>query len=292
MVLRICIVLMSLAAVVEPERILAEDRGAFPSGEAAAATPPTVEIIAHRGASHDAPENTVSAFREAWKQGADGAELDIYLTADGHIVACHDKDTKRTAGIELSVAKSSLKELRSLDVGAWKGEDFAGEGIPTLEQMLEAVPEGKKVYIEVKCGPEIVPELLRKLEAFGRPASRTPVICFNAEVVDAVKQSRPDRPAYWLSDLKNGKTAESLIARAREIGADGLDLKAGPELDEPFATKVREAGLRLDVWTVNDPELARRMVSLGVDGITTDKPKILREAIESNSGQTGAFSGE
>ncbi len=289
MILRICVVLMSLAAALEPERILADDRAAPPSAEATTGGEPSpaaaqarsaVDIIGHRGASHDAPENTVAAFREAWKQGADGAELDIYLTADGYIVACHDKDTKRTAGVEILVAKSTLKELRSLDVGAWKGEDFVGEGIPTLEQMLEAVPQEKKVYIEVKCGPEIVPELIRKLEAFDRPVSRTPVICFNADVVAAVKKARPDRPAYWLSDLKNGKTAESLIARAKEIGADGLDLKAGPELDEAFAAKVRDAGLRLDVWTVNDIDLARRLVSIGVDGITTDKPKELRTGIE------------
>lgn len=282
--LRIGIVLISLVAMIPAGGLIAQVSSKPDTGEEAGsdgtATRPVVEIIAHRGASHDAPENTVAAFREAWRQGADGAELDIYLTADGHIVACHDKDTKRTAGIEVPVAKSTLKELRSLDVGAWKGEAFAGEGIPTLEQMLEAVPEDKRTYIEVKCGPEIVPELLRKLEAFDRPVSRTPVICFNAEVVAAVKKARPDRPAYWLSDLKNGKTAESLIARAREIGADGLDLKAGPELDAAFAAKVREAGLRLDVWTVNDPDLAGRMVSAGVNGITTDKPMELRRAIE------------
>lgn len=237
---------------------------------------PPVEIIAHRGASHDAPENTVAAFRAAWEQHADGAELDIYLTADGHIVACHDKDTMRTARIRLTVAESTLEELRFLDVGHWKGPRFVNERIPTLQEMLATVPENKKVYVEVKCGPEIVPEMLRQLEASGHPPSQTPVICFNADVVAAVKTARPDLPAYWLSDLKEGKTAESLIARAKEIHADGLDLKAGPELDQTFADKVQAAGLRLDVWTVNDPELARRMASIGVEGITTDRPEWLR----------------
>lgn len=240
---------------------------------------PPVEIIAHRGASHDAPENTVASFRAAWEQNADGAELDIYLTADNHIVVCHDKTTKRTAGVELVIATSTLAELRVLDVGIWKDPRFAGEPLPTLQQMLATLPPHRKVYVEVKCGPEIVPELVHQLEASGLPPERTPVICFNAEVVAAVKKARPDLPAYWLSDLKEGKTAESLITRAQEIQADGLDLKAGPELDQAFADKVKAAGLRLDVWTVNDPELAKRMVEIGVAGITTDRPAWLRERL-------------
>ena len=240
---------------------------------------PPVEIIAHRGASHDAPENTVASFRAAWLQNADGAELDIYLTADNHIVVCHDKNTKRTAGVELVVAQSTLAELRVLDVGIWKDPKFAGETIPTLQEMLATLPPHRKVYVEVKCGPEIVPEMIHQLEASGFPPEQTPVICFNADVVAAVKKARPDLPAYWLSDLKEGKTAESLIARAQEIQADGLDLKAGPELDQAFADKVKAAGLRLDVWTVNDPELAKRMVEIGAAGITTDRPEWLRERL-------------
>lgn len=251
----------------------------FVSLSVSAAERSAVEIVAHRGASHDAPENTVASFKAAWQQNADGAELDLYLTSDGKIVACHDKDMKRTAGVDLLVAKSTFEQLRALDVGKWKGPQFAGERIPTFEEMLATLPEGKKVYVEVKCGPEIVPEMIRQLEASGRPAALTPVICFNAEVVAAVKRARPDLPAYWLSDLKEGKTAEVLIARAKEIHADGLDLKAGPELDQVFADKVRAAGLRLDVWTVNDVVLAKRMVSVGVQGITTDRPAWLREQL-------------
>jgi len=258
--------LLSLALLLGASTSRADDR-------------PPVEIVAHRGASHDAPENTVASFRAAWEQNADGAELDIYLTADSHIVVCHDKNTKRTAGVELVVASSTLAELRTLDVGIWKDLQFAGERIPTFQEMLATLPPDRKVYVEVKCGPEIVPEMVHQLEASGLPPERTPVICFSADVVAAVKTARPDLPAYWLSDLKEGKTAESLIARAREIHADGLDLKAGPELDQAFADKVKAAGLRLDVWTVNDPALARRMVEIGVAGITTDRPRWLREKL-------------
>jgi len=90
----------------------------------AAAEP--VEIVAHRGASWDAPENTVAAWRLAWEQGADAAELDTYLTKDGKMVVLHDGSTQRTTGVDLRVAETTLAELRALDAGKWKGEQFAG----------------------------------------------------------------------------------------------------------------------------------------------------------------------
>jgi glycerophosphoryl diester phosphodiesterase len=248
-----------------------------------------VEIIAHRGASHDAPENTVAAIRLAWEQMADGSEFDIYLTKDGKIAVIHDKDTKRTAGgTNLAVATSTLAELRAVDVGRWKGEKFAGEKVPTLDEMLATVPAGKKVFVEVKCGPEIVPELDRVLNASKLKPEQTPVISFNAPVIAEFKRVRPDVPAYWLVSLtppKNKKkefvppTADELVKRAKELKADGLDLSAADVLDEAYAKTIKAAGLKLYVWTVNDPAVARRMVKVGVDGITTDRPAWLREQL-------------
>lgn len=251
----------------------------------AVAAEPQVEIIAHRGASHDAPENTVAAIRLAWEQKADLSEFDIYLTRDGHLAVLHDKDTKRTApGSALSVAKSTLAELRQLDVGKWKDPRFTGERIPTLAEMLAVVPPGKGVFIEVKCGPEAVPAILRALDDAKLPAALTPVICFNAEVIAAVKKARPDLPAYWLVGLnpKKGQkppTAASVVQKARAIHADGVDLSASPALDAEYAKTIRAAGLKLYVWTVNDVPTAKRMVELGVDGITTDRPGWLREQL-------------
>ena len=256
---------------------------------AAHADPPRVEIVAHRGASHDAPENTVAAIRLAWEQKADGSEFDVYLTRDGKIAVLHDKDTKRTAGEpNRLVAQSTLAELRALDVGRWKGEQFAGEKVPTLDEMLATVPAGKKAYVEVKCGPEIVPELDRVLKAHKLKPEQTPVISFNAQVIAAFKKARPDVPAYWLVSLtppKNKKkdfvppTAAELVKRAKELKADGLDLSAADVLDEAYAKAIKAAGLKLYVWTVNDPAVARRMVKIGVDGITTDRPAWLREQL-------------
>jgi len=109
----------------------------------AAAAEPKVEIVAHRGASFDAPENTVAAIKLAWEQKADASEFDVYLSKDGKIVVIHDATTKRTAGDDMKVALTNLDELRKLDVGKWKNAKFAGEKIPTLEEMLATVPSGK-----------------------------------------------------------------------------------------------------------------------------------------------------
>src|SRR5262245_61979826 len=126
---------------------------AWPQGGARSNVRPL--IIAHRGASHDAPENTLAAFRLAWQQDADGIECDFYLTRDEAIACIHDETTKRTAGVDLTIADATLDQLRGLDVGSWKDKRWAGERIPLIEQVFQTIPKGKRIYIEVKCGPEI-----------------------------------------------------------------------------------------------------------------------------------------
>ena len=104
---------------------------AFAFAESASQMP---AIVAHRGASYDAPENTLSSVRLGWEQGADCVEIDVYLTKDDQIVAMHDKTTKRTAGKDWTVSERTLAELRTLEVGSWKDEKFRGEPVPTLAE--------------------------------------------------------------------------------------------------------------------------------------------------------------
>jgi glycerophosphoryl diester phosphodiesterase len=243
-----------------------------------------IEIIGHRGAAFDAPENTLAALRLAWEQRADAAEFDVHLGGDGEVVLIHDATTRRTAGEELRVAASTVTELKRLDVGRWKHPRFAGERIPTLGEALATLPAGKRVLIEVKCGPEVVPALDRALRDSGLKPEQAVVISFSAEVIAAAKRARPDVPAYWVVDLNPAgqppPAAEELVAAARAIGADGLDLSATPVvLDKPFGDAVRAAGLALCVWTVNTVELAHQMIEAGVQGLTTDRPGWLREQL-------------
>ena len=263
-------------------RTLALAMTALATPLASAADPAKVEIVAHRGASFDAPENTVAAIKLAWEQKADASEFDVFLSKDGKVVVTHDPTTQRIGGVDRKVVDQTFAELRKLDVGMWKDARFAGERMPTLEEMLATVPAEKRVLIEVKCGPEIVPELDRVLKASGLKPEQTPVIAFNAAVVAAMKKTRPDLKAYWLVTLspKKGRprTAEELIAKAKEIGADGLDLSADAKvLTKEFGAKVKGAGLALYVWTVNDVDLAKQMIAAGAESITTDRPEWLRE---------------
>jgi glycerophosphoryl diester phosphodiesterase len=246
-----------------------------------------VEIIAHRGASHDAPENTLESFQLGWKQNADAVELDIMLSKDGKIVVIHDKDTKRLAGVDRPVAEQSFEELRNLDVGRWKATNWEGTRIPLFSDVLASIPEGKRLFIEIKSDSAILPELKRELAAASRPIAQTALIGFSAKTMADAKQMFPDLQVYWIVDIKpNAKTGkqsppvEELIRGAKEAKVDGLDLSAHESIDRSYASKIRDAGLKLAVWTVNDPALARQMINAGVEGLTTDRPGWMREQLQ------------
>lgn len=244
-----------------------------------------VEIIAHRGASYDAPENTLSAMNLAWAQDADAIETDLWLSRDGKVVVIHDSDTKRMGGSTNKIATQTWEELQQVDVGAWKHEKFKGERIPTLQSILSSVPAGKRAVLEIKCGPEIVPELARVIGASKRKPSEVAIISFRFDALKASKEALPEVPHYFLSDYKANRLGRlpdvgSLITQAKSARFDGLDLQFKFPIDKTFVKQVHDAGLKLVVWTVNDPAVARRLVEAGVDGITTDRPGWLREQLK------------
>lgn len=245
-----------------------------------------VEIIAHRGASYDAPENTLSAFKLGWEQQADGVELDVYLSKDGKIIVMHDENTKRTAGLDKKIVEQTVDELRALDAGSWKGTKWKGEKIPTLDEVLAIIPQGKKLVIEIKCGPEILPELQRVIEASGRKSSELVIIGFNYEAMKQAKVLFPDIPVLFLSSFKKDKdsgeitpTISSLIEKVKAAHLDGLNLIYTGPLDEASVKSIKDAGLLAYVWTVDDLEAARRLVKNGVQAITTNRPLWLREEL-------------
>ena len=248
---------------------------------------PHVEIIGHRGASAEAPENTLAAIQLAWQQGADAAEIDVMLTADGQLVAIHDETTLRTGGVDWIVSDRSLAELQNLDVGSWKSPQFAGEKIPTLAEVLDIVPLGKRLFIEVKCGVDAIPELVRVLKSVKTSREQTVLISLDFDTIVAVKRALPDRLAFWVTEQFASGVANSplkpttseLIQRAKAAGLDGLDINDFVIRPNGDIAAIRQAALRTCIWTVNSVDRARWLRDEGMESITTDVPAALRAGL-------------
>lgn len=242
----------------------------------ASANPP--EIIAHRGESADAPENTLAAFRLAWERKVPAIELDVRLTKDQKLVVIHDPDTERTAGVRKVIKDSTWDELKRLGVGAWKHPKFKNEKLCLLEDALATIPDGGRCFIELKTGPEVTPALVRAIDASGKSDAQLRVISFHPDTLEAVKRALPRVPTYLLVSFKRDErtqkwtpTIEEIIAVARRINADGVNLSHQGPIDESLVRKVRDANLRLYFWTVDDEPTARKLAALGADGITTNR---------------------
>ena len=244
-----------------------------------------VAIVAHRGASADAPENTLAAFRLGFEQGAHAVEGDFRMTRDGTVVAMHDETLTRTTGDHRSLSEVADEELAALSVGnwgEWRGRGFDSERAPTLADALSIVPAERGFLIEVKDGPEIVRPILEVLESTTVTADRITIIAFEPEVVAEFKRAAPERRVLLLRGFRRIEerwrpTVEEIVELAGRIGADGVGVHANPDVvDERFVETVRKGGLEMHVWTVNDPALATRMRSIGVDSITTDRPAAIR----------------
>ncbi|MBT3201421.1 MAG: hypothetical protein HN350_16090 [Phycisphaerales bacterium] len=241
-------------------------------------------IVAHRGASRDAPENTIPAFKLAWEQGADAIEGDFLLTKDQQIVCIHDKGTKRLAGENLSVSKSTLAELRQLDVGLRHGEKYKGAVIPTIAEVFATVPKTKKIYIEIKCGVEIIPALLEQIEKSGLEPEQIVVICFNAKVLEALKAKTPRYKTSWLASVKKNKSGkftpslEKVLETLKRIKADGFSSSHGG-IDEAFIKGIMKNGFDHHVWTVDDLKTAQRFKQWGSKSITTNIPGYMKNRL-------------
>ena len=247
-----------------------------------------MQIIAHRGASHDAPENTLAAVRLAWAQDADAVEVDVHLTRDGRLAVIHDPDTQRTAGVAGTVAAATLAGLQALDVGRWKAARFSGERIPALEEIFALVPDGKRVFVEIKGGPEVVRELQRCVDvALHEPRGplrpeQIAISTFDLPAAETAKRALPRHEVCWIADSGRAAprpTLAAVVQAARAAGLDGVDLDAGWILNAEVVQQIQRDGFKVYVWTVDDANLARRLTAAGVDGITTNRPGWLRAQI-------------
>jgi glycerophosphoryl diester phosphodiesterase len=231
-------------------------------------------VVAHRGASADAPENTLAAFSLAMTHGAQLVECDVHLSTDGVPVVIHDETLDRTTDGTGPVSALTLSQLKALDAGGWKGARFSGERIPTLDETLALCAGRARVFVELKRGggPSLVDAALASIARAGCDVA---VISFGPNEVGGVAQARPDLPLGFLV----GKTHLDAhgVARAtemaRELGADFISPQE-QAVDVAFIAASHGAGLPVSVWTVDDPERMRALASYGIDALTTNCPGV------------------
>jgi glycerophosphoryl diester phosphodiesterase len=233
------------------------------------------KFVGHRGASYLAPENTKASIELAWEVGADAAECDVMLTSDFKVVLCHDSNTKNLTGESYIVSETTWEQLSKLFVKAKETNlpKYDNEPIPLLEEILTTIPEDRMLVIEIKTGPEILPYLQKVIDEHWR-SGEISFIAFDFETIASAKALYPDVPCYYLSSFKEDFNKH--FHQAVEKGLDGVDLRhalINPSLME----KCKAAGLDVWCWTVNDPEIARKMKELGVTAVTTDRPAWLKE---------------
>jgi glycerophosphoryl diester phosphodiesterase len=237
-------------------------------------------LIAHRGASGHAPENTLAAFRKAVSLGVGFIETDLQLTRDARFVAIHDDTVERTTNGHGAVHDLTLEAIRKLDAGSWFGSEYAGERIPTLEEILEFSKKNDVVfYLELKPGGSWGGEhaLIGALRESAEIA-RTVVISFDGAILEAVRKIEPTLMTGLLYD---GQLAKPLD-KAVEIGARQLAVR-GDLVTPAMLMQARSRDLQVVCWTVNHGAHIRLLMDAGVDGIMSDYPDRLVAANKKNS---------
>ena len=240
-----------------------------------------VEVIGHRGASTEAPENTLAANNLAFQQKADGVEVDVRLTKDNRLVCMHDKSAFRTAGKKNLIKESTLNQLKSLDVGKWKGEKWSGEAIPSLQDVLSEIPLNKKIFIEVKEGIETIDPLIEAIQKSKLDPKYISIISFHQEVVKRVKQAMESLTVNFLISFSSPKEFldEEVLLKLLEFNLDGVGAESHSRLSRNFVELISEKNKKVHVWTVDDINQAKKYKEMGLSSITTNVPGLIKSAL-------------
>lgn len=239
------------------------------------------EVVAHRGYSGIAPENTIASAREAINAGATGSEFDIRATKDGVIVLLHDGTFDRTTDGKGKPEEMTFEEIRKLDAGSWKDPKYAGEKVPTLDETLASLKDSGCIpVIEVKVEgiSQQVVDAVRKADMLDQAA----VIAFSGNVVKEIRELEPNLPCYWLwSETLEGtpeEQAEAIFNEAAKYNTNMVDLNYGM-LSPEVVKELKRRGMKVWCWTVNNPVEMDALMRWGVESITTDLPN---EAVRLN----------
>ncbi len=240
---------------------------------------------AHRGASGHAPQNTLAAFLLAAEMGADGIELDVHLSADGQVVVIHDDTVDATTNGRGRVSAMTLAELKALDAGSWFDPRFAGERIPTLQEVFEAVGQRLLINVEIKVEAGYHPfaqeaETVRLIKD-NNLVERVIVSSFSLASLRRVRRLDP-HIALGLLYARVETPFLPTVARLLGVRFEALH----PEfslVNARYVEKARQHGLPVNAWTVNEVEHMRRLIDLGIDGIITNYPDRLCSLLSGNA---------
>lgn len=271
------------------------ERGTSPSPTATRPpVPARPRVIAHRGASGHAPENTLAAFLLAAEMGADGIELDVHLTADGEVVVMHNDTVDATTDGRGPIRGMTLHELKALDAGRWYDARYAGERVPALAEVFQAI--GRRLWINVEIKAErglafqdkqqgqLEAEVVRLIEDY-EMSQQVLVSSFSASALRQVYRLCPDIPLGFLYSQLPRLSSRPLLRliRAWVVPYNALHPAIG-WVDARRVTWARQMGLPLNVWTVNAADDMRSMRDLGVNGIITNYPDRLIQVLAERPG--------
>ncbi|MBB5127774.1 glycerophosphodiester phosphodiesterase [Streptomyces griseoloalbus] len=259
------------------------------------------QVVAHRGASEDAPEHTLAAYRKAIEDGADALECDVRLTADGHLVCVHDRRVNRTSNGRGAVSALELSDLAALDFGSWKSRDPSGgprveepdwehrpedreaTSVLTLERLLELVSDaGRRVELAIETkhptrwAGQVEERLLLLLKRFGLDTptgaedSPVRVMSFSARSLHRVRAASPTLPTVYLMQFVSPRLRDGRLPAGVGIAGPSIRIVRG---HPAYIERLKQSGHQVHVWTVNEPEDVDLCVSLGVDAIITNRPR-------------------
>lgn len=237
------------------------------------------KIIAHRGASYDYPENTMLAFEKAVEQGADGIETDVHFTKDKKLVICHDERIDRTADGKGLIGEMTFEELLAFDFGVKKDAKFAGQKMPALSELLALIKKtGLLLNIEVKNEEGryegIVPALVDLVKEYG-VEDRVIYSSFDHTTLVELKAYDPSVKTGALYS----NTPYDAFHYMKKIGVDAIHPKYTAVFTQDMCSKMLADDKMVNVWTVDDPALARRLTAAGVTSLITNRPAFLREQL-------------
>ncbi|MCN9243131.1 glycerophosphodiester phosphodiesterase [Streptomyces sp. RY43-2] len=258
-----------------------------------------IQVVAHRGASEEAPEHTLAAYRKAIEDGADALECDVRLTADGHLVCVHDRRVNRTSNGRGAVSALELADLASLDFGSWKSRDEEPDwehrpqdpedtSVLTLERLLELVADaGRPIDLAIETkhptrwAGQVEERLLVLLKRFGLDAPKSPdrspvrIMSFSARSLHRVRAASPTLPTVYLLQFLSPRLRDGRLPAGVRIAGPAMRIvRSHPG----YVQRLKRVGHQVHVWTVNEPEDVDLCVELGVDAIITNRPRaVLRQ---------------